>query len=190
MTATLENTTASPQVAPSRRSFLKWSGVAAGAATLVASTTNLGMPSVASAAPGQGMLDADKTVWNACLANCQSRCAFRLQVKDGQVARILPDNTGSDELGDLRNLACVRGRNQRERIYSPDRLKKPMKRAGKRGEDKWEEISWEEAFDTIASEIKRVKETYGNEALWYHYGSGSTGGNITKRGTWPRLLNT
>ncbi len=129
-------------------------------------------------------------MWNACLANCQSRCGFRLQVKDGQVVRILPDNTGSDKLGDLRNLACVRGRNQRERIYSPDRLKKPMKRAGKRGEDKWEEISWEEAYDTIASEMKRVKETYGNEALWYHYGSGSTGGNITKRGTWPRLLNT
>ena len=64
-----------------------------------------------------------------------------------------------------------------------------MKRAGKRGEDNWVQISWEEAFDTIASELKRVKETYGNEAIWYHYGSGSTGGNITKRGTWPRLMN-
>ena len=191
MTATLDTKAATPQAGPTRRSFLKWSGVAAGTATLVASTTNLGMPTVASAdINNPGMLDADKTVWNACLANCQSRCGFRLQVKDGQVVRILPDNTGSDELGDLRNLACVRGRNQRERIYSPDRLKKPMKRAGKRGEDKWEEISWEEAYDTIASEMKRVKETYGNEALWYHYGSGSTGGNITKRGTWPRLLNT
>ena len=198
MTATLE-TKAAPNApeaaattaAPTRRSFLKWSGIAAGATTLVASTTNLGIPTTAQAAINNpGMLDADKTVWNACLANCQSRCGFRLQVKDGQVVRILPDNTGSDKLGDLRNLACVRGRNQRERIYSPDRLKKPMKRAGKRGEDKWEEISWEEAFDTIAAEIKRVRETYDNEALWYHYGSGSTGGNITKRGTWPRLLNT
>ena len=195
MTATLD-TKAAPNapeaaattVAPTRRSFLKWSGIAAGATTLVASTTSLGMPTTAQAAINNpGMLDADKTVWNACLANCQSRCGFRLQVKDGQVVRILPDNTGSDKLGDLRNLACVRGRNQRERIYSPDRLKKPMKRAGKRGEDKWEEISWEEAFDSIAAEIKRVRETYGNEALWYHYGSGSTGGNITKRGTWPRL---
>lgn len=46
-----------------------------------------------------------------------------------------------------------------------------------------EEISWEEAFDTIASELKRVKETYGNEALWYLLRFGSTGGNIAKRGT-------
>lgn len=189
MTVTIEKPAGSHS-APTRRSFLKWSGIAAGGTALVASTTNLGMPGTGPQAVADGMSGVDKTVWNACLANCQSRCPLRLQVKDGTVVRILPDNTGSDKLGDLQNRACVRGRNQRERIYSPNRLKKPMKRAGNRGEDKWEEITWEEAFDTIASELKRVKETYGNEALWYHYGSGSTGGNITKRGTWPRLLNT
>lgn len=174
----------------SRRSFMKWSGVAGGSAALVATAAHLGMPSTHSAAATDGMDGVDATVWNACLANCQSRCPLRLQVKDGTVVRVMPDNTGSDELGDLQIRACVRGLNQRERIYSPDRIKKPMKRTGKRGEGKWEEISWEEAFDTIASEMKRVKETYGNEALWYHYGSGSTGGNITKRGTWPRLINS
>ena len=189
MTVTIEKPAGSHS-APTRRSFLKWSGITAGGTALVASTTNLGMPGTGPQAVADGMSGVDKTVWNACLANCQSRCPLRLQVKDGTVVRILPDNTGSDKLGDLQNRACVRGRNQRERIYSPNRLKKPMKRAGNRGEDKWEEITWEEAFDTIASELKRVKETYGNEALWYHYGSGSTGGNITKRGTWPRLLNT
>ena len=189
MTVTIEKPAGSHS-APTRRSFLKWSGIAAGGTALVASTTNLGMPGTGPQAVADGMSGVDKTVWNACLANCQSRCPLRLQVKDGTVVRILPDNTGSDKLGDLQNRVCVRGRNQRERIYSPNRLKKPMKRAGNRGEDKWEEITWEEAFDTIASELKRVKETYGNEALWYHYGSGSTGGNITKRGTWPRLLNT
>ena len=189
MTVTIEKPAGSHS-APTRRSFLKWSGIAAGGTALVASTTNLGMPGTGPQAVADGMSGVDKTVWNACLANCQSRCPLRLQVKDGTVVRILPDNTGSDKLGDLQNRACVRGRTQRERIYSPNRLKKPMKRAGNRGEDKWEEITWEEAFDTIASELKRVKETYGNEALWYHYGSGSTGGNITKRGTWPRLLNT
>ncbi|MGO1592051.1 MAG: DMSO/selenate family reductase complex A subunit [Ancrocorticia sp.] len=189
MTETMERPAGS-RTAPTRRSFLKWSGVAAGGTALIASTTSLGMPGHGPQAAADGMSGVDKTVWNACLANCQSRCPLRLQVKDGTVVRVFPDNTGSDALGDLQIRACVRGRNQRERIYSPDRLKKPMKRAGARGEDKWEEISWEEAFDTIASELKRVKDTYGNEALWYHYGSGSTGGNITKRGTWPRLLNT
>ncbi|MBM9433960.1 DMSO/selenate family reductase complex A subunit [Flaviflexus equikiangi] len=174
----------------SRRSFMKWSSIAGGSAALVATAAHLGMPGTMSAAAADGMEGVDGTFWNACLANCQSRCPLRLQVKDGTVVRVLPDNTGSDELGDLQIRACVRGLNQRERIYSPDRIKKPMKRTGKRGEGKWEEISWEEAFDTIASNMKRVKDTYGNEAIWYHYGSGSTGGNITKRGTWPRLLNS
>ena len=149
---------------PSRRTFLKWSGVAAGVAGLAATTSHLPTPAVA--AQTDGMEGVDKTVWNACLANCQSRCPLRLQVKDGAVVRVLADNTGSDEFGDFQIRACVRGRNQRERIYSPDRIKKPMKRVGQRGEGKWEEITWEEAFDTIASELKRVKETYGNEALW------------------------
>lgn len=178
----------------SRRSFLAWSGAVGGAVALV-SVADLGMPltrteaAAASGTPG-GMLGADKTVWNACLANCQSRCPLQLQVKDGTVVRVLADSTGSDEFGDFNIRACVRGRTQRQRIYSPDRIKKPMRRTGERGGGQWEEISWEEAFDTIASEMKRVRDAYGNEALWYHYGSGSTGGNITKRGTWPRLLNT
>lgn len=173
----------------SRRSFLAWTGVIGGVATVLpacASTNKAESIDVPAGKLGRG--DVDKTVWNACLANCQSRCPLQLQVKDGQVVRVLPDTTGSDDLGDFQIRACVRGRSQRHRIYSPDRIKTPLKRVGERDGGEWKEISWEEAFDEIASEMKRVKETYGNEAFFYHYGSGSTGGNITKRGTWPRLL--
>ncbi|MDN6566263.1 MAG: molybdopterin-dependent oxidoreductase, partial [Actinomyces sp.] len=171
---------------PSRRTFLKWSAAVGGAAALVPAVTELGMPQAR--AQGAGGEDV-QTVWNACLANCQSRCPLRLEVKDGTGVRVLPDSTGSDDFGDFNIRACVRGRNQRERIYSPDRIKHPMKRTGARGSGQWEQITWEEALDTVAAQLKRVRETYGNEAIWYHYGSGSTGGNITKRGTWPRLLN-
>lgn len=180
-----------PRHTPSRRTFLKWTAVTGGTAALISTVSDLGMPKTAAqAAVAEGMPDADATLWNACLANCQSRCPLRLQVKDGTVVRVLPDSTGSEDFGDFNIRACVRGLNQRERIYSPDRIKTPMRRTGPRGSGQWEQISWEEAFDEIASELRRVKDTYGNEALWYHYGSGSTGGNITKRGTWPRLLNT
>ena len=49
---------------PSRRSFLKWSGVAAGAATLVATTTDLGMPGTAAAAvPCCNMATARQAIW-------------------------------------------------------------------------------------------------------------------------------
>ena len=58
-----------------------------------------------------------------------------------------------------------------------------MKRVGKRGEGKFEEISWDEAIDTIASELKRIIDTYGNEAVYKIYGSGmySATGNPSSR---------
>lgn len=144
MTDVLDGRSAAPGVRPTRRSFLKWSGVATGAATLVATTTNLGMPGTGPAAKADGMADADKTVWSACTVNCGSRCPLRLQVKDGTVVRVLPDNTGDNELGSQAVRACVRGRSIRHRIYNPDRLKKPLKRVAgtKRGGGEWEEISW------------------------------------------------
>lgn len=169
---------------------MKWSGIAAGTAALVPAVTRASVAIADDQSGAKAVGGGDShIVWNACLANCGSRCPLRLEVKDGTVVRILPDSTGSDEFGDFNIRACVRGRNQRERIYSPDRIKRPMKRVGKRGEGKWEEIEWDEALDTVASELKRIKRDFGNEAIWLHYGTGTEGGNMTQRGTWQRLLN-
>ena len=44
-----------------------------------------------------------------------------------------------------------------------------MKRIGKRGEGRFGRISWEEAFDTIADNLKRIKKDYGNEAIYINY---------------------
>ena len=59
------------------------------------------------------------------------------------------DNTGDV---DLQARACLRGRSMRRWINSPDRLTKPMKRVGKRGEGKFEEISWDEAIDAVLNQ--------------------------------------
>jgi anaerobic selenocysteine-containing dehydrogenase len=45
------------------------------------------------------------------------------------------------------------------------RLKYPLKRAGKRGEDKWTRISWDEALDEIAGRLSELKSSYGAETL-------------------------
>src|SRR5690554_3123363 len=115
------------------------------------------MPGSAPAAgAAEGMPDADRTVWSACTVNCGSRCPLRLQVKDGVVERVLPDNTGDNSLLNRQIRACVRGRNMRERIYNPDRLKTPLKRreGTPRGGGQWDEISWEEAFDLFAEKLQ------------------------------------
>ena len=79
------------------------------------------------------------------------------------MVRVLPDNTGNDELGSQQVRACPRGRSIRHRIYNPDRLKKPMKRkpGTKRGEGQWVEISWKQALDEIAEKMKALKAKYG-----------------------------
>ncbi len=111
-----------------RRTFLQWSAVVGGA---------VGLASCAD--PGVGPQNAlvlsdqskDKVVWNACLVNCGSRCPLRFQVRDDQIVRVLPDNTGDDEIGTQQIRACVRGRSIRQRVYNPDRLKTPLRRVGK-----------------------------------------------------------
>ncbi len=178
-----------------RRSFLKWSGAVAGASALTGTALSFaGSPGVGpkdAAVAADGMADADKTVWSACLVNCGSRCPLRMQVKDGVIARVLQDNTGSDELNDQQLRACVRGRSARRRIYNPNRLQKPLlRREGtKRGDGIWDEIEWDQALDIFADEWKRINTDFGPSAMHFLYWSGVEGGNFTNSGGFQRLLN-
>jgi anaerobic dimethyl sulfoxide reductase subunit A len=84
--------------------------------------------------------------------------------------------------------ACLRGRSYRQRLYHSDRLIYPLRRAGERGEGKFERISWGEALETVARELKRVRDTYGNQALFYIGYSGGHGQLHGMRAVF-RLLN-
>ncbi|QTE28288.1 DMSO/selenate family reductase complex A subunit [Pengzhenrongella sicca] len=175
-----------------RRSFLKWSGAAGGAAALVTTGAHLGaLPGVGvdNAVLTTGALSVDRTTWSACIINCGSRCPLRLQVTDGTIVRVLPDDSGDDELLTRQIRACVRGRSMRQRIYNPDRLKAPLKRVGERGSGEFEEISWDEAFTLFAEKLTYTIETYGNEAVYKQYGSGTWNGLLSTSGGWKRLLN-
>jgi len=181
-----------PSAGLTRRSFLKWSGAVAGTGALVSVAGDVASPVRAV----EGRADADRTVWSSCNVNCGSRCPLRLQVKDGVVVRVLPDNTGDDEVGTQQIRACVRGRTIRKRIYNPDRLKTPMRRkpGTPRGGGQWEEISWDEAFQTIADKLTALIAEYGNECVYIQYGTGVIGANIAT--SWPpratavaRLMN-
>ena len=134
---------------------------------------------------GGDPLDYDTVSWSSCHVNCGSRCPLKAYVKDGQVVRIDIDSDGDDEFGPgkiYQMRSCVRGRTNRQRIYSPDRIQKPLKRVEgtKRGEGKYEEITWDEAIDLIATTMKEIKEEYGNDAFYIQYGTGVLGGTVSK----------
>src|SRR5476649_2179100 len=145
--------------------------------------------------PASAKVADEKIVWSACTVNCGSRCPLRMHVVDGEIRYVETDNTGDDNYDALHQVrACLRGRSMRRRVYNPDRLKYPMKRVGKRGEGKFKQISWDEAFDTLAGSLKDIIHRYGNEAIYLNYGTGTLGGTLTR--SWPpgktliaRLMN-
>jgi anaerobic selenocysteine-containing dehydrogenase len=106
-----------------------------------------------------------KTVCNLCGL---SGCGMEVTVKDGKVVKVEGDKDHPENRGAL----CTKGRAIIDILYSPDRLKYPLKRTGQRGEGKWERISWDQALDLVAERLQQVKDTYGPEAVWFHKGSG------------------
>jgi molybdopterin guanine dinucleotide-containing S/N-oxide reductase-like protein len=80
------------------------------------------------------------------------------------------------------------GQNAKSIVYSPDRLLHPMKRVDfdpngernpqNRGKSGYEKISWDEALDLVAGEIKRLKRQYGPGVMAVSHGSHHTWGNI------------
>lgn len=132
----------------------------------------------------------EQIAYSACMVNCGSRCPVKVHTKMGVITRISSENgINENVLGEQQIRPCLRGRSMRWRTYSPDRIKYPMKRVGKRGEGKFERISWEEATTLLASNLKRIIETYGNESVFAQYGTGSTGSNLAGRNACTRFLN-
>lgn len=137
----------------SRRSFVQGSvGMAALAGFAGSAAFNL--------APAQATSSEQittKTCYNCCPRNCYDTCSMVSTVEDGVLTTVMgnPNNTYTD--GRL----CVKGYTYPRRVYSPDRIKYPMRQTAK-GSGEWEEISWEEAIDVIAQKIIQCQEEDGN----------------------------
>ncbi|MFX0006722.1 MAG: molybdopterin-dependent oxidoreductase [Candidatus Hermodarchaeota archaeon] len=111
-----------------------------------------------------------KIIKTGCCHDCGGRCILRAHVRNGKIIRIETDNGEEPQLR-----ACLRGRAYKQRVYSDERLKHPLRRVSERGEGIFEEISWDEAFDEVASKIKEIKKNYGNSAILLVPGGGNQG---------------
>ncbi len=99
--------------------------------------------------------------------NCGGRCVINVHEKKGNILRLssVSDKTNCPK-------ACVRGYGYRQTNLSPERLRYPLKRVGERGEGRFVRVTWQEAIDTITSEIKRITKIYGPESRYVNYASG------------------
>ena len=88
-------------------------------------------------------------------------CGIYAFVKNGRFTKV----AGMDESPVNKGAICAKGHAAPQWVYSSDRLTHPLKRLGKKGEGKFETISWDEAIDHIAEVLTRQKKTYGAESL-------------------------
>ncbi len=119
--------------------------------------------------------------------NCGGRCVIKAHVKYNRIVRIsteddIPD---TEKVPQLRG--CLRCRAYRNRIYNCDRLKYPMKRIGKRGEGKFKPITWQEALDITADNLKRIMHKYGPDSIYIQYATGNEG-KLSEKAWMKRLL--
>jgi anaerobic selenocysteine-containing dehydrogenase len=115
------------------------------------------------------------TTWSAG-PGCHGGCGVKLQVKDGKLDKVEGDENHPWAQG----RTCPRCLALTQYMYHPDRIMYPLKRAGARGEGKWERISWEEAYDTVEKRLKDIRSKYGAESVIFVQGTGrDIGGPIT-----------
>ncbi len=88
-------------------------------------------------------------------------CGLNCYIKGGRLIRV----EGMKEAPNSHGKLCSRAFASMQWLYSPQRLKYPLKRIGEKGEGKFERITWDEALDIIAARIKDQKEKYGPESL-------------------------
>ncbi|WFU10062.1 molybdopterin oxidoreductase family protein [Rhizobium sp. CB3090] len=108
----------------------------------------------------------------ACPHDCPSTCALEIDLtEDGRIGRV----RGAGDHSYTSGVICAKVARYAERLYHPDRLIKPLRRAGAKGEGRWQEISWDDALDEIANAFVKAEAKDGSEAIWPYYYAGTMG---------------
>ena len=111
---------------------------------------------------------------SACPHDCPSTCALEVEVHDGaRIGRV----RGADENAYTAGVICAKVARYADRIHHPDRLTKPLRRKGAKGEGAFEPIGWDDALDIVAEQFLKAEARYGSRDgvavfLCRHHGPG------------------
>jgi len=112
------------------------------------------------------MTDDIRWVKTHCARMDHGGCGLLVGVQGNQIVKIKGDPDGFLNRG----YVCHKGRVSAERLTHPDRLRRPLKRTGRRGEGHWQPISWEQALDTVAAGLVKTREAHGARAVAFCQG--------------------
>ncbi len=153
-----------------RREFLKISSsTIIGGAAAYAAFQGAGTKSSA-ASSNKKVAKGEKVVSTMCEV-CFWKCGVNATVKDGKITKL----EGNPKHPLSNGMLCPRGTGGIGQVYDPDRLKKPLIRTKVDGKEKWRVASWEEALDTAAKGLLKVREQYGpGKIALYSHGHGGS----------------
>jgi anaerobic selenocysteine-containing dehydrogenase len=104
-------------------------------------------------------------VKGACPHDCPDTCALEVHVKDGIAVKV----AGAREHGPTAGVLCTKVARYTERTYHRERLLHPLRRVGRKGEGRFERISWDDAIATIAERLGRIAAENPEAILPYSY---------------------
>lgn len=99
--------------------------------------------------------------YGGCPHDCPDTCSMVFEVENGKLTGV----KGNREHPMTRGGLCVKLKDYEKRHYHPDRILHPMKRVGPKGSKQFEQITWDEALDTISSKWKGLIEEHGPESI-------------------------
>jgi DMSO reductase family type II enzyme molybdopterin subunit len=111
----------------------------------------------------------DKVTWGSHSVDCYpGGCPWRVYVRDGKIVR--EEQSGTlpviqQGVPDMNPMGCQKGACWSYIHYAPERVTHPLKRAGERGEGKWQEVSWDEALTDIADAMLDAVHDQGPESV-------------------------
>ncbi|MEZ9197145.1 thiosulfate reductase PhsA [Shewanella sp. 10N.286.54.B9] len=150
-----------------RRTFIKGAGATTAGCALASLPGSL-------AAFGQSTLKGSAESVASICEMCSTRCPISARVVNGKNVSIL-GNVNAKSYG---GAVCARGGAGHSQLYDKQRIVKPLKRVGERGEGKWQEIEWDEAYATIAENLNQIKAKHGAESVAFSSKSGSLSGHL------------
>lgn len=99
---------------------------------------------------------------------CHDGCGVLLYTQEGKLVKVEGDPDHPFNQGRL----CARCLGAVPAVVNhPDRIRYPMKRIGKRGENRWERITWQEAYEIIEKRFTEIKQKHGAESVIFGYGT-------------------
>lgn len=154
-----------------RRGFIQGMGALGAAAGVSLDAVAQAVKAARPVAKGKAMARAPlevKHIKSGC-AICPNFCGIDATVVNGVIRTIYPDAARADVYN---HGICPKGASGMFNTYDPYRLKKPLKRTnpkkGRNEDPGWVEISWEEAFSTVADKLKAIKADNPAKLIWQH----------------------